>query len=61
MGNEQVRIDPTLIPDCDYDLACSVLYASISRALADPKTRQEYEAWKKEYIAQTARERGSNA
>lgn len=41
-----VHINPAQVSDCDYDLACAVLYSSISRALADPALRQEYEAWK---------------
>lgn len=49
-----VHIDPSRIPDCDYDLACTVLFSSISRALADPKLRQEYEEWKEKRNAAKA-------
>lgn len=47
-----VRIDPSLIPDYVYDLTCSVLAECVTRALSDPKLRQEYEAFKKEYLAE---------
>ncbi len=50
-GLETVRIDPALVPDCDYDRACAALYQSITQALADPKLRQEYEDWKKKNAA----------
>ena len=49
-----IRVDPALVPDCDYDLACTVLFSSISRALANPKLRAEYEAWKIENAAKAA-------
>lgn len=51
---ETVRIDPTLVPDCDYDRACAALYQSITQALDDPKLRQEYEDWKKKNAALAA-------
>lgn len=41
-----VKIDPSLIPDHEYDQACEVLFASISMALANPVLRAEFEAWK---------------
>ncbi len=49
---DKVRIDPKLIPDYVYDEGCRVLYASITRLLADPKRRQEFEEWEAEYIAE---------
>lgn len=49
-----IRIDPAAVPDSDYDLACRVLYASISRAMADPALRREYEEWRAERIAAAA-------
>lgn len=48
---DTVRIDPKLIPDCDYDRGCAVLYASITRLLANPQRRQEFEEWEREYLA----------
>lgn len=50
-----VRIDPAQVSDCDYDLACAVLYSSISRALADPALRREYEEWKEQEAARQGR------
>lgn len=47
-----VRIDPSLIPPADYDLACAVLDASIRHALSDPDTKAEYEAWLIKYREQ---------
>lgn len=41
-----VRIDPSLIPDSEYDVACSVLAKSIRLALADEEKRKEFERWK---------------
>ena len=49
-----VRVDPALVPDCEYDRICASLYESISMALANPKLRAEYEAWKKENAAKAA-------
>ena len=46
-----VRVDPKLIPECDYDRGCAVLYASITRLLADPVRRREFEEWEKQYLA----------
>lgn len=46
VGIERPKIDPAEVPDCDYDLACTVLFSSISMALSNPKLRSEYEAWK---------------
>lgn len=40
-------IDPNKISDCDYNLMFKALQASIKAALADPKLRAEYEAWRK--------------
>lgn len=41
-----VRIDPALIPDSEYDVACSILAKSIRLALADEEKRKEFERWK---------------
>lgn len=46
----EVRIDPKLIPDFEYDRACTILSASISVALSNPDLRREYEEWKSDYI-----------
>ncbi|MBO5567792.1 MAG: hypothetical protein J6A79_02435 [Clostridia bacterium] len=56
-ATEDVRVDPSLVPDCEYDLICASLYASISAALSDPKLRAEYEEWKKNNAAKNAAER----
>ena len=48
---DTVRIDPALVPDCEYDLICADLYASITEAFANPQLRQEYEDWKKKNAA----------
>ncbi len=48
---DTVRIDPKLIPDYVWDESCRVLYSCITRALSDPKLRQEYEAFEAEYLA----------
>ena len=47
MAADEVRIDPAKVPDYAYDAACSVLAASISKALENPALRAEYEAWKR--------------
>ena len=52
--NDRPRIDPASIPDYVWDQGCSVLFACISSAMADPKLRQEYEDWHKEYLAEKA-------
>ena len=51
-----VRIDPAKVPDCDFELGCRTLYSCITRALADPRLRQEYEDWKERYHAEKARQ-----
>lgn len=43
---QRVRIDPALIPDSEYDVACSVLARSIRLALADEEKRKDFERWK---------------
>lgn len=43
-----VHFDPASIPDYVYDRACTVLCQSVTRALSDPKLKQEYETWKTE-------------
>lgn len=53
-ATEDVRVDPSLVPDCEYDLICASLYASISMALSNPKLREEYEEWKKNNAAKAA-------
>lgn len=45
--DERPAIDPKQVPDYAYDIACTILFSSISRALADPKLKAEYEAWKR--------------
>lgn len=47
------RIDPKLVADADFDIACSVLAASIRIALADPQKRADYEAWLVKYRERT--------
>lgn len=44
---ERPKIDPALVPECDYERACRVLNVSVRRALADPKRRAEFEEWKR--------------
>ena len=55
MSNPAVKIDPSLVPAADYDLACTVLAASIRAVLADPKLRKEYEDWKAKNAAKSTR------
>jgi len=45
-GRAQARIDPTLVPDGEYEVACSVLASSIRLALMNPELRKDYEDWK---------------
>ncbi|MCI8332641.1 MAG: hypothetical protein HFE78_07435 [Clostridiales bacterium] len=47
MESTPVTIDPSLIPKEDWQIACSVLKSSLHIALADPKLKAEYEAWKR--------------
>lgn len=51
---ETVRIDPALVPNRAWDEACRILRESITAALADPKLRAEYEAFKVRYAAEKA-------
>jgi hypothetical protein len=45
---DRVTIDPRLVPDGEWQTACSILAASIRLALADPAKREDYERWKAE-------------
>lgn len=43
---QTVRIDASLIPDSEYEVACSVLASSIRLALMDEAKRKDFELWK---------------
>lgn len=43
------KIDPTLIPNCEWDRICSELDKSIRAALSDPVLRAEYDEWKRQH------------
>ena len=53
--NEEVKVRPEEIPDYAWQQGFRVLAKSIQRALADPKIRAEYEAWKASQAAQEVR------
>lgn len=45
---DRVEIDPSLVPDGEWQTACSILVASVRLALADHAKREDYERWKQE-------------
>ena len=51
---EKIKINPTDIPDADYQTACRILSYSVRRAFENPRVRQEYELWKAEKEARKA-------
>ncbi len=50
--SEPVRIDFSAIPASDIQIGCSVLAASIRRALRDPEKHADFERWKTERAAE---------
>ena len=43
---DDLRIDPCLIPECEWDLMFVSLEAALRLAFRDPKNRADYESWK---------------
>lgn len=56
MTTDRVKIDPSLVPDGEWQTACSILAASIRLAFADSAKREDYERWKRDRRARDAQQ-----